>query len=255
MKIKGFTLGEVLITIAILGVVSALAIPSFTANVYNQANASRLSPITSDLENVFGSMLLKEDKDNIFETAFGTAWVAGNAANIKTAFESYTKITKSGTDAINDFGYKRLDVASSAPVVSLLIPRVFAKDTPNSADTFFLRNINGSPNGLSFDVALGIPNGAVIFFSDNGHTVYIDVNGSSMPNTYGRDVFAFALGEDGHLYPYGTVRAAELLSASNPSVQTWDNTSAGNACRCVGTRYTGLGCTARLIEHNYKVDY
>ena len=82
-------------------------------------------------------------------------------------------------------------------------------------------------------------------------TVYIDVNGGSAPNKLGRDVFAFILNQDGHLLPYGSQAAATALGLG--AGNTWRGTTAIYGCSS-GT-YDGTGCTARLVENNYNVDY
>ena len=128
---------------------------------------------------------------------------------------------------------------------------------------YVFRMIDGCLLDMGNLIAFSVPSGAVVLVIPNNDPVntytakriYIDVNGNKSPNTCGRDVFAFVLGEDGHLYPYGTEKAAELRGLSNPATQTWDNIDASVINRCVGNNYYGHGCTARLIENNYKVDY
>ncbi len=249
MKIKGFTLAEILIALGILGAIAAMTMPQFAANIHNQTNASRLSTIVSDYENIFGMMLLKEDKESLWETEFGQA---SNNAQMKTALEKYTKVVKTGP-----FPYPSCGGNNGGPVSSLIIPATYAKeDTPQYMQSF--KKMNGGVLTIDYIFAYSIPSGAIFFLSYNGgptETMYIDVNGTDKPNTFGRDVFTFALGADGHLYPYGSSKAAELLNLSNSTTQTWYNTSASGPYRCTGTGYNGQGCTARLIENNYKMDY
>ena len=250
MKIKGFTLAEILIALGILGAIAAMTVPQFAANIHNQTNASRLSAIVSDYENIFGMMLLKEDKESLWETEFGQA---SNMAQMKTALEKYTKVVKTGR-----FSYPSCGGNNGGAVSSLIIPATYANDSPivQSMQTF--KTINGGTLNIMYVFAYSIPSGAIFFLSGNAgptETMYIDVNGTDKPNTFGRDVFTFALGADGHLYPYGSSKAAELLGLSNPTTQTWNNTSASVPYRCTGTGYNGQGCTARLIENNYKMDY
>jgi hypothetical protein len=90
-------------------------------------------------------------------------------------------------------------------------------------------------------------------------TIYIDVNGKSWPNSFGRDVFAFVLDQDGHLYPYGSEKVAQIVSSGNLRGEeqldnTWRGATERYGCTKKGT-YNGLGCTARLVENHFKVDY
>jgi prepilin-type N-terminal cleavage/methylation domain-containing protein len=262
MKIKGFTLAEVLIALGIIGTIAAMTIPQFTANVHNQAFASKLSAVVSDYENVFGMMLLKEDKDQLGLTEFGHT--ANSAVEVKkTALAKYTKF---------------IDYVSHSGLTG----------TPKQA-----RNINGGSTNIRYNWALTTSNGAVIYgrfhqnlvYTPNNINivatllnsikenflmspafavpsttlyadVYVDVNGDSPPNMYGRDIFAFAIGEDGIFYPFGTADASYMIreryNIGSPTA-TWHSNDEQYGCS-TGT-YNGLGCTARLIENNYKMDY
>lgn len=257
MKIKGFTLAEVLITLGIIGVVSALVLPQFTTNTYNQAHAAKLSTVLTDYENIFGMMLLKESADTIFDTEFGKAYSAGavstSAAAMKTALGNYAKINRTGTST-SGLGY--LSKLNTHPI----IPSAFAANT-------IMHDINGGAvDSDTFNFVLGVStsSGAVLFFkapqkitvsTDSWMvaTIFIDVNGSGSPNKFGRDVFAVVLDEDGHLFPYGSSNAAEVLGLAATNV--WDNANANTSTKCNDANYNGLGCTARLIENNYKIDY
>ena len=83
--------------------------------------------------------------------------------------------------------------------------------------------------------------------------IVIDVNGKANPNTYGRDIFRFFLGSDGMLYPQGGLDYSIYLSGDDS--RTWEN-SDSNYDQCINISTSkGNGCTARLIENNFKFDY
>jgi len=104
MKKLGFTLAELLITLVIVGVIAALTIPQFITNANNQTNAAKLATVAADYQNVYGMMMMKENKTSIFETEFGSAWSNGNTAGMKSALAKYTKVARTGT-SYNDLGY------------------------------------------------------------------------------------------------------------------------------------------------------
>ena len=87
----------------------------------------------------------------------------------------------------------------------------------------------------------------------------IDVNGKTSPNTYGRDIFAFYVGTNGILYPYGGLDAS-IFDKGNASA-VWNakgedgKSSSGDASCADGEIGNGLGCTARLIAESYKMNY
>ena len=139
-------------------------------------------------------------------------------------------------------------------------------DPPSTGSNQVIKTINGEPSDFAFKFGASTPGGANIFFGDaigaKGNdakvsTVFIDVNGAAAPNKYGRDVFAFVLSSDGHLLPYGSEQAAKVLgwtTAAEISERTWRGNNETFGCSNIGS-VGGMGCTARLIENNYKVNY
>ena len=81
------------------------------------------------------------------------------------------------------------------------------------------------------------------------YELMIDVNGDKKPNTIGRDVFGFAVGNDGVLYPWGG-RDYDAYSKTG----YWNGDTGICSCKDI-TTVSGWGCTARLIGNYYKVDY
>ena len=67
MKKFGFTLGEVLVTLSIVGVISALTLPSFVSNSQNKINASKLSTTITTLETAFSNMMADEGTSDLYE--------------------------------------------------------------------------------------------------------------------------------------------------------------------------------------------
>lgn len=229
---KGFTLAEILVTLTIVGVVSAIVLPQFVTNAHNRANAAKLSSIISDYENVFAMMMLKENADDFFDTRFGSAYNKKNVENMRKELSAYTKVLRA-TSSLTDFGY-----VSSTPFYTIS---------------------GGTPSGnMNLVAATSTPGGANLLFQEipsgkSYSTLFIDVNGNGVPNKYGRDVFAFALNNEGRLYPFGSENAAETLGVSNPGSYTWQSDDATYGC--TGTGYDGLGCTGKLVENNFKVDF
>lgn len=244
MKKLGFTLAEVLIALGIIGVISALSLPTFMSGVHNKTHAAKLAAAVSEYENIFGMMLSRENMVDLEDTELGTAISSSNASGINQAYAKYSKISSNST-SFSGLGYTEKGV---------------------------MKNIQGSAvTDFSFISAIKSNSGAVIFFTggaDNSQTeaqavavgagantktsgIYIDVNGAESPNQYGRDVFAFVLGGNGVLYPYGSLTASFLNKVSNNPV--WTGTDSTYGCKS-GT-YNGLGCTSRLIEENYVMKY
>ena len=70
---KGFTLAEVLITLAIIGVVAALVMPSMLANYRKKDWVAQLQKEMSAWSNGFNLMLATEGVDYIADTELGKA--------------------------------------------------------------------------------------------------------------------------------------------------------------------------------------
>lgn len=256
MKIKGFTLAEVLIAIGIIGAIAAMTIPNFTANVHNQTNASKLSAVVSDYENIFGMMLLKEDRELMSNTNFATAASLNEA---KTALGEYTKfidvsIVPAGSRSVRNIrgGAETISYGFTITTNSgaIIYQRSFDGTANLPVKNSIIANLlNSIKNNFITSPAYAIPSTSL------WRAFYIDVNGETSPNMFGRDIFAFAVGQDGVFYPFGTSDASYLMSTitGGSSTATWHSNDTEYGCNT--GNYNGLGCTARLIENNYKMDY
>ena len=232
MKKRGFTLAEVMIAMALIGVIASLTIPTFVSSSRNKANAAKLATIVSATENALTSMIASEAANDLSETAFGQAQTDINLGKYLKLAGSETSITKY--------------YSSSNPFVTLN---------------------RGSMSGFSVSRIFETKNGALLMYKDGAvtranyeslggtvdssiGTLVIDVNGSAKPNVWGRDAFYFRIGNDGTLYPAGSLNFSILEDGNKDNL--WDNT--GSKYTCTSTS-KNIGCTACLIENNYEITY
>lgn len=232
MKKLGFTLAEVMVALALIGVIASITIPTFVQNNQNKTHAAKLATTISAIENAFTSMIAAEAVQDMTETDFAQA---GGGRSLDT----YLKISNH-TDSMTDY---------------------YASDNP------FIYISTGNYDSFGADEIYEIKNGALIMFVDNptsfggaaglGGTIdgkigelTIDINGKQAPNIWGRDAFYFIVGNDGLLYPAGSLNFS--IIEEEDTANLWD--SENSAYSCTDTD-KGLGCTARLIENNYEVDY
>ncbi len=237
MKKIGFTLAEILIVMSIIGIVAALTLPTFMVSTRNKANAAKLAATLSDVENAFTTMIVSEAVEDITQTPF---WknLFNESTDLKAAasLAKYLKIDASGREPDDYYGdeetyFKYLD-DTNAPCQ----PNHYFHTT-NGA----LLIVDGTPKDKSNNDA------------EEQKTVselIIDVNSSDAPNVVGRDVFYFALGKNGKLYPYGS-KTFSLINKGNTN-HTWDKNEGNYPCTDTSKK---RGCTARLIENGFKMDY
>ena len=100
MKKLGFTLAEILIALAIVGVVAAISLPTLSLNTKKQAHEASLKVATSDLENAFASLIVSEGLDVLSET---DAWQEDDYGFIDI-LGKYIKISKTSTLDSIEFG-------------------------------------------------------------------------------------------------------------------------------------------------------
>lgn len=275
MKKFGFTLAEVLLTLSIVGVLAAVTIPGVVSSSSNDANAARLAVTVSNIENAMHSMIATEGASNLYGTsAWGVAQNAGKAlghseagkdfdsANIP-AFVGYLgqylaingfQKKASGYIYEDNGGIKKLPSSSDYKEGDKVFPPGFGACFPIELKNGALMHVRIYPkgDGEAKDKQKIIENGGSLYSS--AADVFIDVNGKQKPNTVGRDIFNFALGSDGVLYPAGSIDVS--VHDNYSSTETWDNESAATfACTDTKKVNSGWGCTARLISNGYKFDY
>ena len=162
MKKRGFTLAEVLIAMGLVGVIAAMTIPTFVTSSRQQANDAKVASTISDLENVFGNMIVTEDVDLYTETAF---------------YEDLTEATLS----------KYLKLNGSATAFSSFYS---SEGSPfkNGTDALTI-----TPKNI-----FQVKNGALLIF-ESGTDLYIDVNGATLPNGFNKDLYKYKITENGFI--------------------------------------------------------
>ena len=216
---KGFTLAEVLLTLGIIGVVSALTIPTFVRNHQKQVFVTQLKKVYSELAQAADSALVENNAISLNETKFN-----GNNSNAtKEFFNSYLKIVKTCTDD------KTPCFAESYKYIDGTEFEVYL-ETDDERPCFVLAD------GAS--ICTYIEGWEEFDPSDNVYNpkvLCIDVNGAQGPNIVGRDLFHL------EIYPDGKVG------------ESYNNDSS-ELCQETGVTY-GAGCLSKIINDGWKMDY
>ncbi|MDE6139268.1 MAG: type II secretion system GspH family protein [Candidatus Gastranaerophilales bacterium] len=216
IKLLGFTLAEVLITLGIIGVVAAITIPGLMTTYKAHQLHSQFLKSYSTLQQVFKQMEAddvstnpadyKSTKDTLFYKTFikylSAPTDCGNyyeAKNIKGCYDYMSRTN----------GYKSLDGKSYAPNAWFDAGEIMLQD------------------------------GTIIMFENNSTSqlyIHVDLNGySKKPNVWGYDLFTFHF-KDGELKPMGAA------DTTYTNVKTYCNQKNSNSLN-------GIAC-ANLAKDN-----
>ena len=285
MKKFAYTIAETLITLAIIGVIGAITLPTFISNHRNQTNASALSVAISNMENALTTTMMKKGLTNLVSGDFWTrVWQAcGGDCTTNSLIQlnrrvgfiralengmaiSYNDSYRNMVDYYNGITLRDINgnvieatalredlregnIAQSFRGSTMYIPYI-AKNGVVYFMKYPKRSSTESRAGALSEAQSMAAGGALtrVFAS-----VIIDVNGKQLPNTIGRDIFKFDLGDDGILYPCGSVDYSVMNQELSNT--TWRDPSCNWTCTDNEKDDLGFGCTARLIDENFKPTY
>lgn len=229
MKKKGFTLAEVLVTLGIIGVVSALTVPT----------------------------LMKNHQKKVFVTQFRKAY-----SELSQAVENYTDMNNSvnlyeaglnGDDGVMDFVSKEFKTVQMCNDTST---PCFASSYKTLSGTALNTSVF-DPNGKkdSCFLSAGGYSMCLNYVNSNIIHIYIDVNSVSGPNIAGRDFYSFSLSPKKNLIDGNNVILSMALS--DMMGQSFDTSKIPSlrefaAQSCISG---GMGCFEKLLENNWEMDY
>ena len=232
MKFKGFTLAEVLIVLGIIGVISALTMPTFTANSQNAQIGPKLGKAVASFEEATRLYMQSHQLENLSDipTENGAS-VAYSIMNALRENMNWEAEASSNTKSSNE-------------------PLFTAKD----GTRYVYKNADNTPAGDFANSALAKDH--------NIGTVKIDIAGHRPDSTYaGKSTFYFALYDDGSLIPYGSRNWAKW--EVNGGTYWNSESGCGNkngfyANIASSNETTGGGkyaCAGSIFEQNMKVNY
>jgi len=233
-KRVAFTLAEVLITLAIIGVVAAMTIPTLISNYKEKETVTKVKKIYSNLSNAHKMIEAMNGYGAISGAYDETKTPAENTQAIVNLYKPYFKISK-------DCGFEP-GCLTSGPVKSL--SGVDYADYDNTTNEYKMILSDGT--ALWFYVAYED------IYDEDGNYIHsqvsmnikVDINGFDGPYQWGRDLFVFE-NTDNSIVPYGTPKSTQYFTFDEYcKIKTGD----------AATRDDGLGCTAWVIQ-NGNMDY
>lgn len=225
---KGFTLAEVLVTLGIIGVVSAMTIPTLVKNHQRTVYVTQLHKVYNELNQAVESYTTSRNAVNLREAGVRSGddiekFIQAEYKTVKVCSDSSTPCFASA--------YETLDG-------SALEDDVF---NPSENEGYCF----STPSGYSMSLA----------FSGNILVIFTDVNGPQGPNIAGRDFFNLAVytpknSVDSLMVAFGLF----LYDAANKPESEMDKAAVREdySKNCTSS---GLGCFDRILNDNWQMNY
>ena len=214
---SAFTLAEVLVTLGIIGVVSAMTVPSLMQNYQRQSYVTQLHKVYNE----FSQSLLRyqNDKNAINLTEAGL----NSQAQMNSFVSSYFKVVQTCTNSL----------------------------TPCFIEQNSYKKMNGTALNSAYTVtnAYVLASGASVRFlyapsGDKIGNIMVDINGQKGPNILGRDLFTIAVYKNGMMDDTGTTA---------PLSKDTRNTSYTSMCASAGN--SAWGCFGKILNDNWEMTY
>ena len=228
---KAFTLTEVLITLGIIGVVSAMTIPTLVKNHQRQVYVTQLQKVVNELSQAAEKATNDSNAISLDETKY--RYNENNNVGAANFLRDYFKIAKDcGTTLTPCFAdsYETLNGEN----FTLEEPQAVVSLTSGAAISIFNNRLDyqGSPYWTD-------ENGVRHYEPYHGaFQIQVDINGQKEPNILGRDLFYMELYSDGKVAE--TYSGARGWGVDNPCAE--------------GDTY-GIGCFDTIVNDGWKMDY
>lgn len=156
MKKRGFTLAEILVALGIVGVVSALTLPTFVNNANSKAHEATAKATVNAIENAIGTMLANDgvniipDLEVILNKESSESLTSVLVGEIKKSLKCSDSDYMPAPTSGGDFSTLLLKNGSSA---SIWLRTVTNGDDPGNTCGWVIidTNVTSSPNKLEVD--------------------------------------------------------------------------------------------------------
>ena len=226
---KGFTLAEVLITLAIIGIVAAMTIPSIMQKNTEKRTVVKLKKVYAIWSNAYKLAMAEHGTpDNWFSKPADWGSESGDVlVGVMKDYVKFDKICSKSTGCLKDVKYKHIDNHVGENWNRVVIVSKF-----KTAD-----GMSGYIYGYSSTPSVAHGTGE---YTTAYGALTLDINGFNGPNCFGKDTFSFIFTEQG-LFPAGSPSASETVQFPNDC----------NITKCAGMCEV---CTAWVIK-NENMDY
>ncbi len=220
----GFTLAEVLITLAIVGVVAAITMPNLIANHKKKTYVNKLQKAYITLNQAFKLSEVENGSSDFWDDAFEL----GNQAYFEKYWEPYFN-NATLCETYEECGYDKI---KPYKFLNGEIANIYLQPSKNVVK-FYL------PDGTLYTIIVSILNAETGEIVPNTG-VRVDVNGPKGPNQLGRDVFYLARRHGVGILPYGHSLTKE---------QTENN------CLDMSIKQPGMTCAKKIMMDGWEMNY
>lgn len=186
----GFTLAEVLITLAIIGIVAAMTIPNLMQKSYEKETVVKLKKVYSTLNQAY--LRAREEYGSPSDWYHSSS--EGNKECNNTMLDNFSKYLKVSKICYQDTGcypnviYKKIDKTNNA---NWNMNNNVAKLLTSDGMSIFFFSYCGNPR-----------NPGINHIEETWGAISVDINGFKKPNVMGEDTFSFVVAENG-IFPVG----------------------------------------------------
>ena len=225
LKSAAFTLAEVLVTLGIIGVVSAMTVPTLMQNYQRQSYVTQLHKTYNEMSQALLRYQTDRNALNLREAGMSSQ------AEVNNFISSYFKVVNSCLDSstvtpcfANQSEYKKISGAT-------------ASGFDNDADGL----------GMSFVLANGTSIRPWLSNGRNFIVMVVDVNGQKGPNILGRDFFDMCIDVNGNIDT--CLRNGETFPHTEAQRETEFNDV------CIADSASIAGCFGKILNDNWQMNY
>lgn len=223
MKNYGFTLAEILVTLGIIGVISALTLPTFTQKTSLAKVGPQLGKARTNFEQATAAMMQEAQSDSLTATKLCPSTTPSCTPDQRVA------VTSNYSNFLFNLGhYLKGSNKSSGTTTKYQV----ADGTTYTFNSFLAPAASQFPHDELIDLQ-----------------VLVDINGEQGPNLPAKDRFYFEMRNDGSLVPYGSADT-NATAKTKFGFTNWETNCPKNIVPTVPE-----ACAAHIFENGMKAEY
>ena len=219
----GFTLAEVLVTLAIIGVVAAMTVPTLMQNYQRKSYVTQLHKVYNIVQQATVQYMTDRNAINLKEAGMNSDDAAANF------IKQYFKIVQDcGTDQTPCFAatadYKKI---SGVTITQWYPKRHFVLADGTAIATYY---VGGTGSSQTVEI-------------------WVDTNGAKGPNIVGRDLFPMYLYNNGVLDDMAATGSITVPMTADQREQRFNSF-------CISNNTTNYhGCFGKILNDNWEMTY